>query len=67
MQKLSLWVKMQTVITDADCYAVQVNPDMVSQLESAGLSFVGKDETGRRMEVCIHMKMQFNIYAKIKL
>jgi hypothetical protein len=26
---------------------------MISQLETAGLSFVGKDETGRRMEVCI--------------
>ncbi|BAT93095.1 hypothetical protein LR48_Vigan05g040000 [Vigna angularis] len=29
----------------------EVNPDMVSQLETAGLSFVGKDETGRRMEI----------------
>lgn len=26
---------------------------MVCQLENAGLSFVGSDETGRRMEVCI--------------
>ena len=32
---------------------VQVNPDMISQLETAGLTFVGKDETGRRMEVCV--------------
>ena len=30
---------------------VQVNPDMVSSLEDAGLSFTGKDETGQRMEV----------------
>ncbi|GAU35442.1 hypothetical protein TSUD_363980 [Trifolium subterraneum] len=29
----------------------EVNPDMISQLETAGLSFVGKDETGRRMEI----------------
>ncbi|KAI4333235.1 hypothetical protein L6164_018069 [Bauhinia variegata] len=29
----------------------EVNPEMISQLESAGLSFVGKDETGRRMEI----------------
>ncbi|XP_054813056.1 uncharacterized protein LOC129313734 [Prosopis cineraria] len=29
----------------------EVNPDMISQLESAGLSFVGKDETGKRMEI----------------
>ena len=32
---------------------VQVNPNMISQLENAGLSFVGKDETGQRMEVSI--------------
>lgn len=36
-----------------NCLAVQVNPDLISQLESAGLSFVGKDETGKRMEVCL--------------
>ncbi|PON51230.1 CTP synthase [Parasponia andersonii] len=29
----------------------EVNPDMVSQLENAGLSFVGRDETDRRMEI----------------
>ncbi|TQE09987.1 hypothetical protein C1H46_004409 [Malus baccata] len=29
----------------------EVNPDMISQLEHAGLSFVGRDETGRRMEI----------------
>ncbi|KAJ6822473.1 CTP synthase-like isoform X1 [Iris pallida] len=29
----------------------EVNPDFVSKLESAGLSFVGKDESGRRMEI----------------
>lgn len=29
----------------------EVNPDMVSQLEKAGLLFVGKDETGSRMEI----------------
>jgi hypothetical protein len=34
---------------------------MVSQLESAGLSFVGKDETGCRMEVCIYMKLQWDV------
>ncbi|KAL2484135.1 CTP synthase [Forsythia ovata] len=28
-----------------------VNPDMVPRLEEAGLSFAGKDETGRRMEI----------------
>ncbi|TYI55200.1 hypothetical protein E1A91_D11G125200v1 [Gossypium mustelinum] len=29
----------------------QVNPDMIEVLEEAGLKFVGKDETGKRMEV----------------
>ncbi|XP_054777679.1 uncharacterized protein LOC129285804 isoform X1 [Prosopis cineraria] len=29
----------------------EVNPDLVARLENAGLSFTGKDETGRRMEI----------------
>ncbi|KAE8692050.1 CTP synthase [Hibiscus syriacus] len=29
----------------------EVNPDMIGVLEGAGLKFVGKDETGKRMEV----------------
>ncbi|KAJ7949054.1 CTP synthase family protein [Quillaja saponaria] len=29
----------------------EVNPDMISQLEDAGLSFVGRDKTGHRMEI----------------
>lgn len=29
----------------------EVNPDMVPRLESAGLSFTGRDETGQRMEI----------------
>ncbi|XP_010543114.1 PREDICTED: CTP synthase [Tarenaya hassleriana] len=29
----------------------EVNPDMTTEIEKAGLSFVGKDETGRRMEI----------------
>ncbi|KAJ6848305.1 CTP synthase-like [Iris pallida] len=29
----------------------EVNPDFIGQLESAGLKFVGSDESGRRMEV----------------
>ncbi len=31
-----------------------MNPEMVERLETAGLQFVGKDETGRRMEVRFH-------------
>lgn len=29
----------------------EVNPQMISQLENAGLSFVGRDESGSRMEI----------------
>lgn len=29
----------------------EVNPDMIMEFERAGLTFVGKDETGKRMEV----------------
>lgn len=29
----------------------EVNPTMVQQLEARGLRFVGKDETGQRMEI----------------
>ncbi|KAB1212906.1 CTP synthase 1 [Morella rubra] len=29
----------------------EVNPNMISQLENAGLTFVGRDETGQRMEI----------------
>ncbi|KAG1367689.1 CTP synthase [Cocos nucifera] len=29
----------------------EVNPDVVPEFESAGLAFVGKDETGKRMEI----------------
>lgn len=32
-------------------YFMQVNPDMVPQLEKAGLLFTGRDETGQRMQV----------------
>ena len=30
---------------------MQVNPDVIGTLEEAGLQFVGKDESGKRMEV----------------
>jgi hypothetical protein len=33
------------------CSSSQVNPEMVPEFENAGLQFVGKDESGRRMEV----------------
>ncbi|KAF2615226.1 hypothetical protein F2Q70_00009881 [Brassica cretica] len=39
--------------TSSPCviFMPEVNPDMISEIENAGLSFVGKDETGRRMEI----------------
>lgn len=42
---------------------LQVNPDMVSKLENAGLSFVGKDESGNRMEVCLQISSGFSFGA----
>lgn len=30
---------------------MQVNPDVIGSLEEHGLNFVGKDESGKRMEV----------------
>jgi hypothetical protein len=41
------------VVTVFSCIMIflQVNPKMVSDFERAGLSFVGKDESGSRMEV----------------
>lgn len=30
---------------------LQVNPNLVSALEEGGLKFVGRDESGERMEV----------------
>ncbi|KAL8137166.1 hypothetical protein V2J09_003167 [Rumex salicifolius] len=32
-------------------HGYEVNPEVVKQLEDAGLAFVGKDETGQRMEI----------------
>jgi CTP synthase len=29
----------------------EVNPDYVDRLEAAGLDFIGKDDTGKRMEI----------------
>jgi CTP synthase len=40
------------VIHERHRHRYEVNPDLVDKLEEAGLHFVAKDETGRRMEVC---------------
>ncbi|CAL5428117.1 unnamed protein product [Camellia sinensis] len=35
----------------------EVNPDMIDMLEEAGLKFVGKDESGKRMEVRLLIRL----------
>jgi CTP synthase len=40
-----------TVVEERHRHRYEVNPDYVDKLEKAGLSFVGKDDTGRRMEI----------------
>lgn len=40
----------------------QVNPDMVPEFENAGLQFVGKDDTGRRMEVCVKLRLALQFF-----
>ncbi len=39
------------VIEERHRHRYEINPELVGQLESAGLRFVGKDETGERMEI----------------
>ncbi|KAK6118549.1 hypothetical protein DH2020_047705 [Rehmannia glutinosa] len=41
----------RSFIDERHRHRYEVNPDMVQRLEDAGLSFTGKDETGRRMEI----------------
>ncbi|TMX00459.1 hypothetical protein EJD97_000795 [Solanum chilense] len=41
----------QSFIDERHRHRYEVNPNMVQQLEDAGLSFTGKDESGHRMEI----------------
>ncbi|XP_047308409.1 CTP synthase-like [Impatiens glandulifera] len=41
----------KSFIDERHRHRYEVNPDMVEKLEEAGLSFTGKDESGRRMEI----------------
>ncbi|KAJ4228063.1 CTP synthase ura7 [Fusarium solani] len=53
----SEWSKLRALYGNADVvherhrHRYEVNPDYVEQLEGAGLHFIGKDDTGNRMEV----------------
>ena len=40
------------VVYERHRHRYEVNPEMVDELEQKGLHFVGKDETGTRMEIC---------------
>jgi len=39
------------VIEERHRHRYEVNPDYVDRLEQAGLDFIGKDDTGKRMEI----------------
>ncbi|KAL7782024.1 CTP synthase N-terminus domain-containing protein [Trichoderma ceciliae] len=39
------------IVEERHRHRYEVNPAYVDELEKAGLSFIGKDETGRRMEI----------------
>ncbi|KAK7360794.1 hypothetical protein VNO77_02809 [Canavalia gladiata] len=41
----------KSFIDERHRHRYEVNPDLVARLENAGLSFIGKDETGQRMEI----------------
>ncbi|XP_039055570.1 CTP synthase-like isoform X1 [Hibiscus syriacus] len=40
-----------TFVDERHRHRYEVNPDMISELEAAGMSFVGRDESDRRMEI----------------
>ncbi|KAJ7524983.1 hypothetical protein O6H91_17G030800 [Diphasiastrum complanatum] len=56
----------ETFVDERHRHRYEVNPKMVSNLEKAGLRFVGKDETGQRMEIlelpghCYYVGVQFH-------
>ncbi|KXT14157.1 hypothetical protein AC579_9246 [Pseudocercospora musae] len=57
-QPNSEWSKLRSLygmnfdyINERHRHRYEVNPEYISQLEQAGLTFIGKDETGVRMEV----------------
>ncbi|XP_024533335.1 CTP synthase isoform X3 [Selaginella moellendorffii] len=41
----------ESFVDERHRHRYEVNPELVDRLEEAGLTFVGKDETGRRMEI----------------
>lgn len=47
----SMYAPDVSQIAERHRHRYEVNPDMVETLEKAGLSFIGKDEKGERMEI----------------
>ncbi|PSR80384.1 CTP synthase N-terminus-domain-containing protein [Coniella lustricola] len=56
-QPNSEWAKIRALYNDAEeieerhRHRYEINPEYIARLEAAGLQFVGKDETGQRMEI----------------
>lgn len=56
-QEGSEWSKLRALhggaaaIEERHRHRYEVNPDYIEELEKAGLNFIGKDDTGNRMEV----------------
>lgn len=44
----------------------EVNPELVPRLEAAGLRFVGKDDTGTRMEIVELADHPFFVAAQVR-
>jgi CTP synthase len=44
-------VQVEEIINERHRHRYEVNPDLVPRLEEAGCEFVGKDDTGKRMEI----------------
>lgn len=53
------------VVSERHRHRYEVNPDKVAELESKGLKFVGKDDTGQRMEIVeLKCKLTFQSLGK---
>lgn len=55
-QEGSEWSKLRALyggaseVHERHRHRYEVNPDLIGEFEKAGMSFIGKDETGQRME-----------------
>jgi len=52
MSTIQLLYNKKEKISERHRHRYEVNPDFVDDITKAGLEFVGKDETGTRMEIC---------------